>query len=322
MTTVIEAVGVLQQRLAAAMSDADRGGLRPDAFARFDTAQSRTTWGATHRRRFALVHGDEILAGAERTDLTGCLDRVPLRICAIGGVFSTRELVPGDDELTLVERLVLDATIEGVDLALFSRTPGAAGLPPSGFTALPVADVRLTVTESPRYGAPMMLVRGGEDRDLAAIAAMGRATAAARRFHLDRSVDFIKHTLIRQRLLAGLSDTGRRQLEFVIAEEGITAAAYLMMSVADGGWTIEACGDRDPTGARLGALLQALIAREPARTRPVISGWLPPGLVPPQITITPVVDAPALLFMRPLAARMQHVRLTPADVLYWRSDVL
>jgi hypothetical protein len=28
---------------------------------------------------------------------------------------------------------------------------------------------------------------------------------------------------------------------------------------------IEECGDRDPSGARVGAILQALIAREPAK---------------------------------------------------------
>jgi hypothetical protein len=40
-----------------------------------------------------------------------------------------------------------------------------------------------------------------------------------------------------------------------------------------------------PSGARLGAMLQALIAREPAERRPIINGWLPPGFIPPQITI-------------------------------------
>jgi hypothetical protein len=31
----------------------------------------------------------------------------------------------------------------------------------------------------------------------------------------------------------------------MIAEEGITAAAYVVVSIADGTWTIEECGDRD-----------------------------------------------------------------------------
>lgn len=324
LTGVVEADGNLQQRLVSATPARNRGGLSSDAFARFDTAQSRTVWGRAHRRHFALMQGTDILAGAEQYDLRACLDRQPIVIRAIGGAFSTRkgDVDPRHDELTLVERLVLDASIEGVDLALFFRSDATTTPIPPGFAAMPVTDVRITVAEPARYGAPMILVRGGEDRDLAAIEAMGRATAVTRRFHLDRNADFLKHTIVRKRSLAGLSDVGTRQLEFVIAEEGTTAAAYLVISVADGGWTIEACGDRDATGARLGALLQAMIAREPSRARPVITGWLPPGLLPPQVTVSPVTDPPSpAVFMRPLSVRMQDVRLTSADVLYWRSDV-
>jgi len=44
-------------------------------------------------------------------------------------------------------------------------------------------------------------------------------------------------------------------------------------------------GDRDPSGARAGAILQGLIAREPAERRPTIRGWLASGFLPPQVTI-------------------------------------
>jgi hypothetical protein len=54
-----------------------------------------------------------------------------------------------------------------------------------------------------------------------------------------------------------------RQLHFFIAEEGITAAAYVVISIVGRTWTIEECGNRDPSGARVGAILQPLIAREP-----------------------------------------------------------
>jgi hypothetical protein len=43
-------------------------------------------------------------------------------------------------------------------------------------------------------------------------------------------------------------------------------------------------GDRDPSGARVGAILQALIAREPVQHRPTIRAWLPHGFVAPQVT--------------------------------------
>ena len=56
---------------------------------------------------------------------------------------------------------------------------------------------------------------------------------------------------------------------------------------------IEEAGDRDPAGARVGAILQALIAREPAEQRPRSRRWLPDGFLPPQVTIvgeTPSAD--------------------------------
>jgi hypothetical protein len=48
----------------------------------------------------------------------------------------------------------------------------------------------------------------------------------------------------------------------VVADEGSEAAAYVIVSVVGNlWWTLEDCGDRDPAGARVGALLQALLAR-------------------------------------------------------------
>ena len=141
------------------------------------------------------------------------------------------------------------------------------------------------MAEPPRRGAPMTMIRGGEERDLQAIVAMGQVRARDVRFHLDRDVDFVQHAITRKRLLAGLGAPGARELHFFIAEEGITAAAYVVISIAGSNWTIEECGDRDPSGARVGAMLQALVAREPVERRPSIRAWLPPAFVPPQVTI-------------------------------------
>jgi hypothetical protein len=179
----------------------------------------------------------------------------------------------------------------------------------------------VTVTESSRHGAPMTLVRGGEDRELDAIAAVGQVRAGQYRFHIDRGVDLVKYAITRKRLLAGLGSAGVRQLQFVIAEEGITAAAYLVISVVGGTWTIEECGDRDSSGARVGALLQALIAREPAESRPVIRGWLPPGFVPPQVTIASAAPSTEVLMARGLSHRVARLQLSSAELLYWRNDV-
>jgi len=313
------AEGAILQRIVATMPLVGLSGLSREAFAKYDAAQAKTVWALGHRRRFALMQSGEVLASAERYDLTGRLDRQLVAICGIAAVHDSG----GHDDGrrfggALVEQLVEDATRNGADLAvLFSPSSPL----PDGFEVVPTPDVELTVTESPRHGAPMTLVRGGEDRDLDAIAAMGHARAGRFRFHIERSADLIKHAITRKRLLAGLGAAGVRQLEFVIAEEGITAAAYLVMSVVGATWTIEECGDRDASGARIGALLQALIAREPVESRPVIRGWLPPGVLPPQVTIGSSSASPPLLFARALSSRVQGLHLTASEVIYWRSDL-
>jgi len=85
-------------------------------------------------------------------------------------------------------------------------------------------------------------------------------------------------------------------------------------------WTIEECGDRDPSGARVGAILQALIAREPAENRPSIGGWLPSGFVPPQITIVSAKPSAETVMMRSLKFPVVGPQLSGDEVLYWRGD--
>jgi hypothetical protein len=121
-------------------------------------------------------------------------------------------------------------------------------------------------------------------------------------------------------LLAGLGPACANQLQFFIAEEGITAAAYIVLHVVGHRWTIEECGDRDP-GARVGAILQALIAHEPAERRPSIRGWLPPGFIPPQITIVSAKPSRDVMRVRWLGTTAVRPQLSSEDVLYWPSDV-
>jgi hypothetical protein len=168
----------------------------------------------------------------------------------------------------------------------------------------------------------MTLVRGGEERDLAAVVAMGQVRANPFRFHLDRDVDFVQYAITKKRLLAGLGPARERQLHFFIAEEGITAAAYVVVTIGGDRWTIEECGDRDSSGARVGAILQALIARQPAERRPTIRGWLPPGFVPPQVTIVSAKPGRNVIMLRALGATAVRPQLSAGDVLYWHSDIL
>jgi len=275
-------------------------GLSRRAFQTMHEAQSKTLWGTRHERWYALVDGNEVLASAMACDLIATLGGRSIRVLGIGSVCSHSARAADSHTRALVAQLVDVAERTGADLALLWSTPGSEPLVSEGFESIPMLDVELTVSHSVRHGAPMTLVRSGEDRDLAAIVAMGAVRAGPFRFHPDRDVDYVKYVITKKRLLAGVAPRGTREVQFVIAEEGITAAAYVVLSIAGGTWILEECGDRDPSGARVGALLQALIAREPAEQRPVIRGWLPSGFLPPQATILSSRPSPETLLVRPL----------------------
>jgi hypothetical protein len=49
------------------------GGLSREALVKYNAVQAQTVWALAHQRRFALMQGDEVLASAERYDLTGDL---------------------------------------------------------------------------------------------------------------------------------------------------------------------------------------------------------------------------------------------------------
>ena len=173
----------------------------------------------------------------------------------------------------LVERLLEMERHDGALLAgLFSEIDPAF-YQRLGFTTVPLEEV--TVRVERRDGAPAMLVRAGDERDLPALEAMHRVRSADVRFALDRDRSMIQYALSKKRLLAGLGPAGLRQVEFVVAEEGASAVAYAVLHENANGWTLEEAGDRDPSGARLGAMLQVLVAREPSAPAPLIRAWWP-----------------------------------------------
>jgi len=320
VAVVTAAEGALLDRVLDTRYHKATSGLQRRACGILHAARMKTSWGQRHQRTLALIEGPELLASAERYDLTGTCEGRTVRICAIGSAHGETNGAGAGHARELVDRLIAAAAQDGAEIALlFSDTvDDAIG---EGFEPIPGTDVMLAVAQSPRHGAPMTMVRAGEERDLAAIVAMGRARAAAFRFHLDRDVDFVQYALTSKRLLAGLGTANARQLHFFIAEEGITAAAYVVLSVAGAEWTLEECGDRDASGARVGALLQALIAREPMEQRPTIRGWLPHGFVPPQVTIASAAPSAHTIKLRRLDSTTMMPPLAAADVLWWRSDV-
>ena len=92
-----------------------------------------------------------------------------------------------------------------------------------------------------------------------------------------------------------------------------------MLTVSPAGWTLEEAGDRDPAGARLGAILQVLLAREPSRPTPLIRAWWPPAMpVPPQVRLVNRVPARDIFMLRPIAD--VGIPSRAEDVFYWRSD--
>ena len=260
-----------------------------------------------------------MLATTTQYDLAAVLDQRPVHVRGIGENFIQPADRTGGAARELVDQLLDEADRDGVAMALLFSDRNHEHQP-AGFEVVPMVEAELTVVESSRRGAPMTLIRGGEERDLAAIVAMGQVRANPFRFHLDRDVDLVQYAITKKRLLAGLGQAGARQLHFFIAEEGITAAAYVVVTIVGDTWTIEECGDRDPSGARVGAILQALIAREPVERRPTIRAWLPRGFVPPQVSIVSAKPSTKVLMVRSLGSPVQP-RLSGDDVLYWRSDI-
>jgi GNAT superfamily N-acetyltransferase len=317
---VVPVQGAILESVLDATCPISPDGLGRHAYGRFDAAQMKTAWGRRCRRRFALVEGVELLAGAERYDLAGTFEGRAVRICGIGSLFTEPSHRGLGHARALLEALLDRAAGKGAEVALLFSRAGLEDDARHGFEAIPLTEVTLGVALS-RRGAPMTMVRSGEERDLGAVVAMGRVRANPFRFHLDRDIDLVQHAITRKRLLAGLGSTAARQLQFFIAEEGITAAAYVVVSVAGSTWTLEECGDRDASGARVGALLQALIAREPSEGRPTIRAWLPPRFLPPQLTIVSAAPAAEVMLVRMLGAAPMLPRLSVDDVLYWRSDV-
>jgi hypothetical protein len=246
-----------------------------------------------------------------------------VRVCGIGTVCAEPSPRSLEYARVLVDALADDAARQGAGMALLFPQPGVANGQRGDFQPIPTTDLTLIVSEPARDGAPMTRVRCGEERDLAAIVAMGRARAGRFRFQLDRDVDFVQYAITTRRWLAGLGSADARQLHFLIAEEGTTAAAYVIVSVVVGNrWTLEECGDRDPSGAGVGALLQALLARSPEQRRPTIRAWLPPGFLPPQVTIASAVTSTHAVSVRMLGAAATEPPLSRDAVLFWRNDIL
>ena len=294
-------------------------GLSFENYARYWDAQLLTPWGRAHLDRVALVEDGWVTTSAKRYDLSARIDGRIRRMLGIGAVFTSPARRGRGGARRLLERLLAAAEAEGYEYALlFSEIPPAF-YEELDFVPVPLVETRLRVTR--QDGAPAMLVRAGDDRDLPSIAEINARPMDGVRLRLDRSEDWIRFGIAKRRLLSGLGPAGLRDVEFLVAEEGHQAVAYVIATVRDGQWFIEEAGDRDPSGARFGAMLQTMLARTPHLEAPDIVAWLPDSVTPPQVSRVDVHPTAEVMMIRPLQDRT--LPLPPLDahqVAYWHSD--
>src|SRR6185295_6239788 len=148
-------------------------GLSRTAYARYYAAQRATAWGRSHLDRVALIDGGTAIASAKRYLFDATLDGVRLHAIGLGAIFTDPAHRRAGAARELVERILETAAAAGIDLALLFSEIGADYYARLGFTAIDAHDVELGVAESSRHGAPMTMVRAGEERDLADIVSMG-----------------------------------------------------------------------------------------------------------------------------------------------------
>jgi GNAT superfamily N-acetyltransferase len=293
-------------------------GLDRAAYERYNDAQRKTRWGAGHLHRLVLEDGRRWLATAKRYDLRGRLDGREMRMMGIGAVFTPTPLRGRGHAAELVRRMLEQAQGEGVELALLFSEIGTRYYESLGFGSVPLTQLSLGVNALP--GPPGIAMRSGEAADLESICEMNRRQTDGVRFAMIRDADYVGFAIAKKRLLAASGTQGRRTVRFFVVEEGGRAVAYLVLLEVGDYWMITECGDRDPSGARVGAMLQSLLAdadRRPARIR----AWLPPNFLPPQLAVA-ARELPALTMMvQPIghAARLAPP-LRADDLAWWHAD--
>ena len=338
---VIPATGPILERIMDDTFAIWHEGLSREQYSRFWAGQLKTPWGAAHLDRVALVDGPHVVSSAKRYDLSLQLDGRIRRVLGIGAVFTAPAYRGRGGARELITRMLETAVAEGQEFAMLFSEIAPAFYERLDFVPVPLVEKRLEVDRG-NAGPPAMLVRSGDDRDIPAMVEMSAARSATARLTLNRSEDFLRFGISKKRLHAGLGPPNLRDTEFLVVEEGHQAVAFVVCTVtgtphrqsADGkrrsseppridqtAWTIEDAGDRDPTGARLGALLQTMLARHPAEPLPAIRAWWPQTLTPPQVRVAAVSPTQEVLMIRPLRDRLLPLPPLAADeVVYWHAD--
>lgn len=295
-------------------------GLARAEYERFNRAQMLTPWGKTHLTRMAWVDGDELLASAKRYRLTLSLAGEAVPCLGIGAVFTPPSMRGRRHAAALIEAMIEEAAREGARYAFLYSEIDPVYYGRLGFEPIPLTETYLALKPQPRAGAPAVLLRAGDDRDLADIASMHQARAAGYALAQWRSPEYAGHALAKQRLLAALSPAGARRVEFFIVEEGASAVAYVVISQGPAGPVLEEWGDRDPSGARLGAILQVLAARTPAETPAPVRTWLPEEFLPPQLERVDEHQPREVAMVRAIASGGPSIIDLARDAFFLRGD--
>jgi predicted N-acetyltransferase YhbS len=313
---LVRAEGPLLEQALDVTFDLWGEGLTRNDYARYNAAQLQTPWSGTKLIRLALVENGTVLATAKKYLLNACIDGQMRRVLGIGAVFTPPNLRRRGLARALIERMIDEARTAGIDAALLFSEIGPDYYARIGFTPVPMETLVVRVSPG-RGGAPAVAMRAGDARDLEWIAEISARMSSQFRFALDRPSSFIQYGLTKKRLLAGLTRGADRGVEFYVVEEGARPVAYVVITFSPTGRMIEECGDRDPTGARVGAMLQALELASPSRGEgDRLTAWLPPGFVPPQLSVVGREPARDVMMTRGIAPP-----LAAGDVIYWHGDV-
>jgi GNAT superfamily N-acetyltransferase len=322
---LIRATGALLESLLDDTFPLWGDGLTRKAYGHWNIAQERTDWGTRHLRRFALMDGARVLSSAKRYDLSLWLQGRRASALGVGAVFTPESQRGHGHARAIIKALEDQARSDGSDVSLLFSEIGPDYYARLGYTQVPLQTVEVEVDE--KGGAPAMLVRAGEDADAAGVAAMHGQRARAFDLALLPDEAQVRYSVSKKRIFVGLGTGLGRSIEYFVNEEGHQPVAFLLMQVTRGvtgqpdTWSIEACGDRDPSGARIGAMVQVLLARAPSTQRPIIRAWWPDSLRPPQLRIVPRQPAGEVMMLKPLAPGVTLDALAPDGVMYWHGDV-
>jgi predicted N-acetyltransferase YhbS len=315
---LVRAAGPILQEILDASHPLWGEGLTRQAYEQYNVAQVKTAWGSRHLDRVALVENGRVLSTAKRYELEAVLDGRAVRVLGIGAVFTPTACRGQGHAGRIIEQIVERAAADGFGLALLFSEIGPDYYRRFGFTVVPREVLTIDVRRQP--GAPAVPMRAGELRDVSDIAEIEALHGHRYRFALRRDPQWIEYGLTKKRVMSGLLPRGARDVQFFVVEEGSRAVAWIVTTRTAGGWTLEECGDRDPSGSRAGALFQALLAGEPSAPMPLIRGWLPPGWLPPQLSIQSGAAAREIMMVRPLVPEVLRRPLAADDVHYWHGD--